>query len=225
MVTSWPWTLGPTLILLYALGQFSGLLGYFSVPDFKRVLCATGAVALFLLVVRYISPVHPVASRGIILINFLLSTVGIAGVRLGLRMARERRIGAASGQSRPRRVGIIGAGDVGETFALDMGRPIKILDLAKQMIELSGFKPDEDIKIEFVGLRPGEKLFEEISYTSESYVPTPHPKIKRFSSDPLPLEQVRNALAELEAALGSSTASQLKILLKKHIPEYQPCID
>lgn len=573
MVTSWPWTLGPTLILLYAFGQFSGLLGYFSVPDFKRVLCATGAVALFLLVVRYISPIHPVASRGIILINFLLSTVGIAGVRLGLRMARERRIGAAAGQSRPRRVGIIGAGDVGaslakeliarkglglqpaaffddnpekweshihgipvvgrpevlqeprfrlsldevviampsapakrvaeivrllqslqlkfetvpaidelatgkvrvtrlrpveildllgrepvdletesikriirnqtvmvtgaggsigselcrqiaafspkslllvercevlafqieqelikmghgalirpivadvcdtgsmqnvfstfkpavvfhaaahkhvpmmesqpaeairnntlatanlaelareasverfvlistdkainpssvmgatkrlaeiflqafaaahptptrfmsvrfgnvlgssgsvipiftrqieaggpvtvthpeaaryfmtvseavglvlqsaalgeggETFALDMGRPIKILDLARQMIELSGFKPDEDIKIEFVGLRPGEKLFEEISYTSENYLPTPHPKIKRFSSDPLPLEEVRNALAELEAALGSSTASQLKILLKKHIPEYQPYID
>jgi len=573
MVTSWPWTLAPTLILLYALGQFSGLLGYFSVPDFKRVLCATGAVALFLLAVRYISPVHPIASRGIILTNFLLSTVGIAGVRLGLRLARERRTGTTSGQSRPRRIGVIGAGDVGaslakeliarkglglqpaaffddnpekwqshihgipvvgrpeilkeprfrlaldevviampsapakrvaeivrllqslqlkfetvpaiddlatgkvrvtrlrpveildllgrepvnletesikriihnqtimvtgaggsigselcrqiaafspkllllvercevlafkieqelitmghrgfirpivadvcntgsmqnvfrtfkpavvfhaaahkhvpmmesqpaeairnntlatanlaklareasvqrfvlistdkainpssvmgatkrlaeiflqafaaahptptrfmsvrfgnvlgssgsvipiftrqieaggpvtvthpeaaryfmtvaeavglvlqsaalgeggETFALDMGRPIKILDLARQMIELSGFKPDEDIKIEFVGLRPGEKLFEEISYTSESYVPTPHPKIKRFSSEPLPLETVTNALGELETALDSSTASQLKILLKKHIPEYQPCID
>lgn len=573
MLTSWPWTLGPTLILLYALGQFSGLVGYFSIPDFKRVLCATGAVALGLLGIRYASPVHPIASRGIILTNFLVSTVGIAGVRLGLRIARERQISSNSYVSRPRRIGIIGAGDVGaslakeliarkrlglqpvaffddarekwnsnihgipvigqpemlreakvrlaideiviampsapprrigeivrllqslqlkfetvpaidelatgkvrvtrlrpveildllgrepvqletesikriicnqvvlvtgaggsigselcrqiasfepklvvlvercevlafqieqeliqlghkniispvvadvcdtasmrrlfnrytpavvfhaaahkhvpmmehqpaeairnntiatanlaelaressverfilistdkainpssvmgatkrlaemflqalaaaypaptkfisvrfgnvlgssgsvipiftqqiaaggpvtvthpeaaryfmtiseavglvlqsaalgkggETFALDMGRPIKIVDLARQMIELSGFKPDEDIKIEFIGLRPGEKLFEEISYSSESYVPTPHPKIKRFLSEPLPLEKARNILNNLARAISSEDNKQLKLLLQRYVPEYQPFLD
>ncbi|MCX8107323.1 MAG: polysaccharide biosynthesis protein, partial [Verrucomicrobiae bacterium] len=113
-------------------------------------------------------------------------------------------------------------GQGGETFALDMGRPIKILDLARQMIELSGFKPEEDIKIEFVGLRPGEKLFEEVCYTSECYAPTAHPKIKRFSSDPLPIDDIRNALDHLRNAIDSSDVNQLKLLLKRYVPEYQP---
>jgi FlaA1/EpsC-like NDP-sugar epimerase len=71
--------------------------------------------------------------------------------------------------------GAIGQGE--EIFVLDMGEPVKIVDLARQLIELSGLVPDEDIDIEFVGLRPGEKLFEELQHTDENTKPTEHEKI------------------------------------------------
>lgn len=78
-----------------------------------------------------------------------------------------------------------------------MGEPVKIVDLARQMIELSGLRPDEDIEIVFTGLRPGEKLFEELSHKGENITPTNHPKIMRFVSEPLPLKEVRAHLTQL----------------------------
>jgi FlaA1/EpsC-like NDP-sugar epimerase len=68
-------------------------------------------------------------------------------------------------------------GQGGEIFILDMGEPVKIVDLAKDLITLSGFRPDEDIAIEFTGIRPGEKLFEELSADAEHADKTKHPKI------------------------------------------------
>lgn len=113
-------------------------------------------------------------------------------------------------------------GEGGEIFVLDMGSPIKIVDLARQMIELSGFRPDEDIEIDFIGLRPGEKLFEELSHRGENITPTNHPKILRFVSEPLPLKHVREILEELSRELYSAEPGKLKQLLKKAVPEYQP---
>ncbi len=113
----------------------------------------------------------------------------------------------------------------GEIFVLDMGQPVKILDLARQLIELSGLKPDEDIEIEFVGLRPGEKLFEELSCQGENIAKTNHPKIMRFISEPLPLKQVRETLEMLTRELHQAEPSQLKLLLKKAVPEYQPYLN
>jgi FlaA1/EpsC-like NDP-sugar epimerase len=110
----------------------------------------------------------------------------------------------------------------GEIFVLDMGQPIKIVDLARQLIELSGLKPDEDIEIEFVGLRPGEKLFEELSYKGENITPTNHPKIMRFICQPEPLDEIRAQLEELSAHLHDSEPNQLKLALKRIVPEYQP---
>src|ERR1017187_2720427 len=75
-------------------------------------------------------------------------------------------------------------GQGGETFVLDMGQPVKIAELARQMIELSGLKPEVDIEIKFVGLRPGEKLFEEITCKGEAYRPTRHPRIMQFVTVP-----------------------------------------
>ena len=113
-----------------------------------------------------------------------------------------------------------GAG--GEVFVLDMGQSVRIVDLARQMIELSGLKPEVDIHIEFTGVRPGEKLYEEVTCQGENYVPTGHPKIRRFIGPPAPLEQVRRTLWNLRGQLHQAGADQLKLFLKEAVPEYTP---
>lgn len=110
----------------------------------------------------------------------------------------------------------------GEIFVLDMGHPVKIVDLARQLIELTGLKPDEDIEIEFVGLRPGEKLFEELSYKGENITPTTHPKILRFVTEPRPLDEVQQDFEELAGNLHEMEPNQFKMVLKRIVPEYQP---
>ena len=113
-------------------------------------------------------------------------------------------------------------GTGGEIFVLDMGKPVKIVDLAHQMIELSGLKPDDDIRIEFIGLRPGEKLFEELTYKGESFAPTTHPKICRFVSQPADLAELRTTLERFRANLHQLAPDQLKQALRDAIPEYTP---
>jgi FlaA1/EpsC-like NDP-sugar epimerase len=113
-------------------------------------------------------------------------------------------------------------GTGGEIFVLDMGKPVKIVDLARQMIELSGLKPDEDIQIEFIGIRPGEKLFEELSHRGENCVPTTHPKICRFISHPADISNIRGKLQKLRANVHEVAAAELKVLLKEAVPDYAP---
>jgi FlaA1/EpsC-like NDP-sugar epimerase len=113
-------------------------------------------------------------------------------------------------------------GSGGEIFVLDMGKPVKIVDLARRMIELSGLKPDEDIQIEFIGVRPGEKLFEELSHEGENFVPTAHSKILRFVSAPCELPYVQNILADFTKRLDHAGAEELKRMLRKVVPEYAP---
>jgi FlaA1/EpsC-like NDP-sugar epimerase len=113
-------------------------------------------------------------------------------------------------------------GTGGEIFVLDMGKPVKIVDLARQMIELSGLKPDEDIKIEFIGIRPGEKLFEELSHSGENFVPTSHPKICRFISQPPEVADLRRTLQNLRTNLHETGTNDLKALLKRAVPDYTP---
>jgi FlaA1/EpsC-like NDP-sugar epimerase len=95
------------------------------------------------------------------------------------------------------------AGNGGRVFVLDMGEPVKILDLARNMIRLSGRRPDEEIPIDFVGVRPGEKLHEELWNEGEQVVPTAHPKIlaaTRPPVDPAWLEEELDELGELAEA-------------------------
>jgi FlaA1/EpsC-like NDP-sugar epimerase len=113
-------------------------------------------------------------------------------------------------------------GSGGEIFVLDMGSPVKIVDLARSLIELSGLKPGEDIEIEFVGLRPGEKLFEELSHQGENITSTHHPKIMRFVSEPQPLPKVKSIFENLSTELHRAEPGQIKVLLKEAVPEYQP---
>jgi FlaA1/EpsC-like NDP-sugar epimerase len=110
----------------------------------------------------------------------------------------------------------------GEIFVLDMGDPVKIVDLARQMIELSGFRPDEDIKIEFTGLRPGEKLYEEPIHHLENVEPTSHPKIRRLSNNRS--NGSGNLAAEMLVVYreAAGDAVKLKTWLRAKIPEYQP---
>jgi FlaA1/EpsC-like NDP-sugar epimerase len=113
-------------------------------------------------------------------------------------------------------------GEGGEIFVLDMGEPVKIIDLARQMIELSGYQPGEDIEIEFTGLRPGEKMFEEISHQREHLTPTGHPKIFRFVGPATTLGQMETYFARLQTRLNVAEATELKDLILEMVPEYRP---
>jgi len=116
--------------------------------------------------------------------------------------------------------GALGKG--GEIFVLDMGDPVKIVDLARQMIELSGYRAGEDIEIRFVGLRPGEKMFEELSHHKEQLTETGHPKIFRFVSTPVPLPSVEDYFERLRPRLGSVEPGELKQAIQEMVPEYKP---
>ena len=119
--------------------------------------------------------------------------------------------------------GTLGQG--GEIFVLDMGNPVKIVDLARQMIELSGYRPDEDIEIRFVGLRPGEKMYEELSHQMERLTETGHSKIYRFVSTPLPFNTVNKFINNLHPHLVENDPAALKMLVREIIPEYQPFLN
>lgn len=116
-------------------------------------------------------------------------------------------------------------GSGGEIFVLDMGEPVRILDLARQMIQLSGLRPGADIEIQITGLRPGEKLYEELCYKGENITPTLHPKIMRFVSTLPSISNVTCLLEKLSEKLHSATAQELKLLLKEAVPEYQPYLN
>ncbi len=109
----------------------------------------------------------------------------------------------------------------GEIFVLDMGEPVKIYDLARKMISLSGFKPDEDIKIEFTGLRPGEKLYEELLMKEEGLQKTRHSKI--FVAQPLDMEMsdLKNKLEILKGVLDCSN-DEIKETMSQVVTTYVP---
>jgi FlaA1/EpsC-like NDP-sugar epimerase len=109
-------------------------------------------------------------------------------------------------------------GKGGEIFVLDMGQPVRIVDLARDLVRLSGLQPD-DVEIVFTGLRPGEKLYEELYFNDEEMQPTPHPKLFVAYHRPYSLAEVERAIGELhELAHGSPDNLRLKI--KELVAEY-----
>jgi FlaA1/EpsC-like NDP-sugar epimerase len=108
-----------------------------------------------------------------------------------------------------------------EVFVLDMGEPVLIMDLARNMIRLAGFLPDEDIAIRTTGLRPGEKLFEELRLQDENHLPTDHQKITRFSSRTLNAAYMAGWLEELQALIRRRDPAALLHHMRAIVPEYQ----
>ena len=186
----------------------------FSAVRFGNVLGSSGSVIpIFKRQIENGGPVtvtHPDVTRyfmtipeavGLVLQSFVLSGEG-----------GETRETNETGETAPTSEG-------GDIFVLDMGQPVKIVDLARQMIELSGYRAGEDIEIVFSGLKPGEKLFEELQHHTEEYAPTAHPRIMRFRGAG---RLDRSALGELEGDLHRQDANALKRALQRLVPEYKP---
>ncbi len=118
-------------------------------------------------------------------------------------------------------------GQGGDVFVLDMGAPVRIFDLATRMIELSGlsvrneFKPDGDIEIAITGLRPGEKLFEELLIGNNPVV-TSHPRIMKAQEDFVPMSELQNDLNQIQLAIRSNDVKELQKLLKHLVAGYVP---
>ena len=118
--------------------------------------------------------------------------------------------------------GAIGQG--GEIFVLNMGEPIRIFDLAKELIARNGLKLGQDIDIQITGIRPGEKLYEELSCNDEQIVPTSHEKIHIWQLPPANANQVQNSIALLASVVYSRAELAVDALMQC-VPEYRPPVD
>ncbi|MFM7743647.1 MAG: polysaccharide biosynthesis protein, partial [Verrucomicrobiota bacterium] len=115
-------------------------------------------------------------------------------------------------------------GEAGDILVLEMGEPLKIIDVARQLIELSGLRPDIDIEIRVVGLRPGEKLVEELQCDGEQFRPTAHPRIFRFISSAPSAASPAELAAQVGALLRLETAA-CKQAVRGLVPEYVPFVE
>jgi FlaA1/EpsC-like NDP-sugar epimerase len=107
-------------------------------------------------------------------------------------------------------------------YVLDMGEPVNIADMAKDLIRLSGFEPDKDIQIKFIGLRPGEKLYEELITEGEGIVPTSHKKIMALRGTSCELSMLNGKIEQLFQAASGQDTDAIKTLIKKIVVDYQP---
>jgi FlaA1/EpsC-like NDP-sugar epimerase len=110
-------------------------------------------------------------------------------------------------------------GESGDVFVLDMGEPVRILDLAQNMIRLSGKEPGRDVAIEFIGIRPGEKLHEELWAEGEDAVPTVHPKISRCRAQEVDPSWLDEELAELARLVEAGDTLEVISLLGRIVRE------
>lgn len=113
------------------------------------------------------------------------------------------------------------SGEGGEIFLFDMGKPVRILDLAVKMIRLAGFIPNEEIKIKYVGLRPGEKLYEELLNDNSITLPTHHEKILISTDEPMDFAYVNASIEKIINFSTSSDPFETVLCIKKLVPEFK----
>jgi O-antigen biosynthesis protein WbqV len=118
-------------------------------------------------------------------------------------------------------LGVDDAGGDRGIFVLDMGEPVKIVDLARQVIRLSGLTPDEDVKIVYAGLRPGEKLYEELMHETENLVPTEHPNLMVARPRFVQIQTVRSQIDNINKSAKAGDSEEVLRLLKLYIPEFE----
>jgi FlaA1/EpsC-like NDP-sugar epimerase len=111
-----------------------------------------------------------------------------------------------------------------EIFVLDMGGPMRIVELARKMIRMAGLVPDEDIEIQFTGTRPGEKLFEELRLTGEDLLPTANKRLRIFQGQTIAFSTLVQWIAELQQLLSRRDADAVLSHLCLLVPEYQPIV-
>jgi FlaA1/EpsC-like NDP-sugar epimerase len=111
-------------------------------------------------------------------------------------------------------------GKGGEIFLFDMGEPVKITELAKKMIRLSGLELDKDIQIKFTGLRPGEKLYEELLNSEENTLPTHHSQIMIGKTRIYDFDEISNHINELIALFKNQDNTSIVKKMKEIVPEY-----
>lgn len=174
----------------------------FMTVRFGNVLGSTGSVVpLFRRQIEKGGPItitHPEITRYFMTIHEAVELV-LQAVAMGVKSESQR----------------------GKIFVLDMGDPVSILDLAENMIRLSGLRPHRDIKITFTGLRPGEKLFEELFHETEKLTKTPFPGILIGAPRFVDHHTLVPALKELEQAVRHQNIKKCLGVLKKLVPEYQ----
>jgi FlaA1/EpsC-like NDP-sugar epimerase len=112
-------------------------------------------------------------------------------------------------------------GEGGEIFILEMGEPVRIDDMARDLIRFSGFEPDVDIKVEYIGLRPGEKLYEELMTDSEDILPTGHEKIRVLNSAAVDIPSLNGHLSVLSSAAKERDERLIRSCLREILPEYR----
>jgi O-antigen biosynthesis protein WbqV len=169
------------------------------VPLFQRQLAAGGPLTV----------THPDMTRYFMTIREAVELV-----------LQASTLGAGSGANSGAGADTNGHNADGKIFVLDMGEPVKIVDLAKQMIRLAGLKPDRDIQIQFTGTRPGEKLFEEVFHGAEAPAPTPMPGVLLASPRTQDVTEVSAVLERLTAAARAEDLATLKAAILELVPEY-----
>lgn len=112
-------------------------------------------------------------------------------------------------------------GNGGEIYIFDMGKPVKIIDLAKKMIRLAGYVPDKEIKIKIVGLRPGEKLFEELLNNNSKTLPTHHEKIMVAQEITDRYVEINESTKDLIDAASQFNNNQIVTKMKCLVPEFK----
>jgi FlaA1/EpsC-like NDP-sugar epimerase len=113
-------------------------------------------------------------------------------------------------------------GEGGEIFILEMGEPIPIVNLARDLIRLSGYRPGEEIPIQFSGVRPGEKLYEEINLSEENATKTKHPRIWIGNSTQTSMEQLAHGINSLQKLSETASPDEVRSALADWVPEYRP---